>query len=91
VVSRAQPVVRGEALGSAATGTVTVRVALDSTGKVTAVRSTSGPSLLRDSAEDAARRSRFEPAVQNGASIASEVTVVYTFTRPANDVRQRGR
>ena len=90
LVSRAQPVTR--AAGSQIeTGVVNVRVTLDATGRVTAARSVSGPMVLRDIAEDAARRSRFEPALRAGVATSGDVTLTYTFTRPANDVRTRTR
>ena len=91
LVSRAQPVQRGEALGRATTGVVTVRVSVDATGRVLSVRSLTGPLLLRDQAEDAARRSLFEPALRVGVPTASDITINYSFTRDANDVRERGR
>ena len=90
LVSRGRPVTR--AAGSQIeTGVVNVRVTLDATGKVTAARGVTGPMVLRDIAEDAARRSRFEPALRAGVATSGDVTLTYTFTRPANDVRTRTR
>lgn len=90
LVSRAEPVT-GTAASQIETGVVNVRVTIDATGRVTAARGTTGPMALRDLAEDAARRSRFEPALTAGVATSSDVMVTYTFTRPANDVRTRTR
>lgn len=69
--------------GRAVSGVVTVQVSLDAAGKVTAVQSLSGPMALRGSAEDAARRTLFAPALRMGVATPSVITVAYTFSPPA--------
>ena len=44
-------------------GLVTVEITLNEEGKVTSAKATSGPKSLRQSAEDAVRRSKFKPVV----------------------------
>jgi periplasmic protein TonB len=60
-------------------GTVEVRVTIDATGRVTKAESMSGPGPLREAAERAVRQWRYEPATLNGAPIAAETTVSFTF------------
>jgi TonB family protein len=62
-----------------ASGTVNVQVTLDETGNVTTASSVSGHPLLRASAEQAARASKFSPAMMNGQSVKATGIVVYNF------------
>jgi TonB family protein len=64
---------------SAIEGRVTVALKLDDKGNVTEAVATNGPSLLRDAAEDAARRSKFKPATFNGQPINATGSIVYNF------------
>jgi protein TonB len=48
------------------TGVVTVYLEVDENGKVTTVHRTNGPTLLKQPAEDAARRWKFKPTVIEG-------------------------
>ena len=60
-------------------GTVTVTMTVDAEGRVTNVRSISGPAGLRPAAEAAAQRWRYEPATVNGKPSESSVNVTFTF------------
>jgi len=61
-------------------GRVTVDVTIDESGEVVEAKATSGHSLLRSSAEDAAARSKFKPAMFNGKPVKGKGTIVYNFS-----------
>lgn len=61
-------------------GKVLVEVELDIEGNVVTADATSGPAMLRQSAEDAARKSKFKPANFNGEPIKAKGVVTYNFT-----------
>lgn len=65
---------------SRAEGKVMVEVELDVNGEVVAAKATSGPALLRQSAEDAAKRSKFKPVLFNGEPIKAKGVITYSFT-----------
>ena len=58
-------------------GTVTVRVVIDKSGKVTEAQASGGDWLLRNAAHAAAMKSTFSPAMLRGRE--SEGTITYTF------------
>lgn len=60
-------------------GLVVVQIALDAEGKITSVNATSGPKTLRAAAEDAARKSKFKPAMYNNMPIKSTGFISYNF------------
>ena len=60
-------------------GRVTVDVELDEKGNVVAAKATSGHQMLRDAAEDAARKSKFKPVTFNNEPIKAKGTVTYNF------------
>lgn len=62
-----------------ANGQVTVQVTLDENGSVTSAKAISGNSLLRQSAEAAARQSRFNPIRVGGQAVPATGTLVYNF------------
>lgn len=62
-------------------GQVTVQVTLDEEGKVTSAEATDGHKLLRESAEQAARRSKFKPAMVGDKAVKSKGYIVYNFVR----------
>ncbi len=67
-------------------GRVTVDVELDVEGKVVSAKATSGHQMLRQAAEDAARRSKFRPTLLDNAPIKARGTVVYSFSlRTSNE------
>lgn len=62
-------------------GQVTVQVTLDEEGKVTSAEATEGHKLLRESAEQASRRSKFKPAMVGDKAVKSKGYIVYNFVR----------
>lgn len=73
------PTYPSEAKQVRASGRVVVDVTLDSEGRVVDARATAGHPLLRRSAENAARRSRFEPVSVNGNRVPAKGTILYNF------------
>jgi TonB family protein len=62
-----------------ATGTVTVRVVFDESGKVIWAKAISGQQLLRAAAEDAARRTTFGPVMLSGQPVKVSGILLYKF------------
>lgn len=62
-----------------AQGKVVVIVTLDEAGKVVSAKASSGNSLLRGASEDAAKQSKFKPAMFNGQPIKSTGFITYNF------------
>jgi TonB family protein len=62
-----------------AAGAVNVQVMLDETGNVTSANAQSGHPLLRASAMQAARESKFNPTVLNGQAVKASGIIVYNF------------
>jgi protein TonB len=63
-----------------ASGVVEVEVVIDITGKVISAKATSGPALLRQSAEMAARLARFNPTLLSGQPMRVSGVISYNFT-----------
>ncbi len=61
-------------------GRVSVEVDLDETGAVVSAKATSGHQMLRSSAEDAARKSKFKPATFNNRPIKARGIITYNFS-----------
>jgi TonB family protein len=61
-------------------GRVTVEVMLDEEGQVIEAKATTGPQVLRSSAEDAAARSKFKPAMFDGKPIKAKGLIIYNFS-----------
>ena len=62
-----------------ASGSVTVEVTVDESGLVTSARAVGGHPMLRQSAEAAARQSRFNPIRVSGEPTRAVGTLVYNF------------
>ena len=62
-----------------AEGQVTVAVELDEEGEVTSAKAVSGHAMLRSSAEDAAKRSKFKPAMIDGKPAKATGQIIYNF------------
>jgi TonB family protein len=62
------------------TGKITVAIELDEKGEVTRAEATEGQRVLRQAAEDAARKSKFKPANWQGQPVKARGFVVYNFT-----------
>lgn len=61
-------------------GRVTVEVEIDVEGNVTSAKATSGHQMLRTSAEEAAKRSKFHPALFNNKPIKGKGVITYNFS-----------
>lgn len=67
-------------------GKVSVEVELDIEGNVLAAKAVTGHQFLRGPAEDAAKKSKFRPAMFNGQAIKATGTIIYNFSlRPSNE------
>ena len=64
-------------------GRVTVEIEVDANGDVTSAKATTGHQMLRTSAEDAAKRSKFKPATFNNKPIKGKGTIIYNFSLKA--------
>jgi protein TonB len=62
------------------TGVVTVEVVIDVSGKVIGARAVSGPDMLRDAAERAARQAKFTPALLSGQPVRVSGLITYNFS-----------
>jgi tetratricopeptide (TPR) repeat protein len=62
-------------------GKVSVAVEIDEEGNVVKAESNDGHKLLRDAAEDAARKSKFKPFMFDGTPIRARGILVYSFNR----------
>ena len=61
------------------TGTVTVEVVIDVTGKVISATATGGPELLHKAAEQAAMQARFSPTTLSGQPVKISGVIHYNF------------
>lgn len=67
-------------------GRVLVDVELDVEGKIVSAKASSGHQMLRQAAEDAAKRSRFKPATFDGTPIRAKGVITYNFSlRPGSE------
>lgn len=65
---------------SSIAGQVTVQITINEKGEVTAAKAVSGPAMLRSASEEAARKTRFKPALINNEAVKASGYVVYSFT-----------
>ncbi len=63
-------------------GKITVQVALDEQGNVMSAKASNGQGILRNAAEDAARKSQFKPTVVGGQAVKATGFIVYNFVVP---------
>lgn len=61
-------------------GMVSVEVVIDASGKVIGARAVSGPEMLRDAAERAARQAKFTPALLTGQPVRVSGVINYNFS-----------
>jgi TonB family protein len=78
-VSLPKPAYPPIAKAAHASGTVTVQVTIDETGKVTAARAVGGHPLLRQAAEQAANQARFSPTLLSGRPVKVTGVITYNF------------
>lgn len=62
-------------------GKITVQIEIDEEGDVISAKANSGNGMLRNSAEDAARRSKFKPVLINNKPVKATGFIVYSFTQ----------
>lgn len=60
-------------------GMVTVQVELDESGRVAKAEAVSGPEMLREAAEDAAREAQFSPTRLSGEPVRVSGVITYHF------------
>jgi protein TonB len=60
-------------------GVVSVDVVLDESGKVVSANATSGPSILREAAVQAALKARFSPTKLSGQPVKVSGVINYKF------------
>jgi TonB family protein len=73
------PVYSPLALKASIGGIVRVEVSIDEEGNVTSAKAVEGHQFLRQNSEDAARRSKFRPAMFAGQPIKARGFIVYNF------------
>ena len=78
-LSLPQPVYPEAAKRMRTGGMVTIEVILDETGKVVSATATSGPTILRQAAIDAALKARFSPTKLSGQPVKVSGTINYKF------------
>ncbi len=78
-ISLPEPAYSAIAKTAGATGTVTVQVLIDESGKVISAHAVSGNPLLQTSAVEDARQARFFPTVLNGQPVKVIGVLVYKF------------
>jgi TonB family protein len=79
IVYQAQPEYPQMARSSRTSGVVTVSVLIDEQGNVKSAKAVDGPGMLRQAAENAARKCRFRPATRNGTPTQSTETITFVF------------
>jgi TonB family protein len=78
-LSLPSPVYPDAAKRSRTSGVVTVEVVLDETGKVVSATASSGPTMLRDAAVQAALKARFSPTKLSGQPVKVSGVINYKF------------
>ena len=78
-LSLPQPIYPEAAKRMRTAGMVTVEVILDETGKVVSATATSGPTILRQAAIDAALKARFSPTKLSGQPVKVSGVINYKF------------
>lgn len=74
------PVYPAIARQSKIVGQVTVQITVDEKGNVIAAKASNGPSMLRGASEEAARRTKFKPALVANEAVKSTGYITYNFT-----------
>ena len=78
-ISRPAPPYPAEARAARVSGTVVVQITVDECGEVEEADAVSGPQLLREAAEEAAREARFAPTRIKGEPVKVTGTITYNF------------
>ena len=78
-ISKPLPVYPAAAKEARVSGTVAVQVELDESGNVAKAEAVSGPVMLREAAETAARAARFSPTRLSGEPVRVSGVITYNF------------
>jgi periplasmic protein TonB len=78
-ISKPQPAYPPIAKAARASGTVTVQILVDESGRVVSASAVSGHPLLQQAAVAAARQARFSPTLLSGQPVKVSGTVTYNF------------
>lgn len=81
-ISRPQPAYPAIARAARASGTVTVQVTIDESGRVVSARAVSGHPLLQQPAVQAAYGARFSPTLLSGQPVKVTGVITYNFVAP---------
>jgi TonB family protein len=81
-ITKVQPRYPPAAKRMNASGTVEVKITISEFGRVIEARAISGPPLLRDAAEDAARQWVFKPTTLKGSPMATQQILTFVFKAP---------
>ena len=81
-ISKPAPSYPAVARAARASGTVTVQVMIDETGKVVSARAVSGHPLLQQAAVQAAYGARFSPTLLSGQPVRVTGVITYNFVAP---------
>jgi TonB family protein len=79
LVSSVPPAYPALAKSQHVSGNVTIDALIDATGRVTAMRVVSGPTLLQEAAKDALRLWKYQPATLDGKAVPMHLTVTVQF------------
>ncbi|MFC2075840.1 TonB family protein [candidate division KSB1 bacterium] len=83
LIKKAEPVYPLSVRNAGIEGTVSLNVMIDDEGQVSRVIYLKGPKELTEAAEEAARKSTYEPAYRNSKPTAAFINVNFTFTLPS--------
>jgi protein TonB len=78
-ISKPQPAYPAIAKAARASGTVTVAVTVDESGKVISARAQGGHPLLQQAAVQAAYQARFSPTLLSGQPVKVNGVITYNF------------
>jgi len=81
LISSTPPVYPPAARSQGVEGDVTLDALIDETGRVTRVRTVSGPGLLQEAAADTVRQWKYKPATLDGNAVTMRVTVTVKFRK----------
>jgi protein TonB len=78
-ISKPQPAYPAIAKAARASGTVTVQVTVDESGRVISANAVGGHPLLQQAAVAAARQARFSPTLLSGQPVKVNGVITYNF------------
>jgi protein TonB len=81
-ISKPQPAYPPIAKAARASGTVTVQIVVDESGRVISASAVSGHPLLQQAAVSAARNARFSPTLLSGQPVRVTGVLTYNFVLP---------